>query len=88
VLGGRRIWKVDLTMGAPEVIGTYAGNQQAVRIDGVASRAFANLTVDTARPPRTFTVWMSDDADRVPFRVVAGTELGDVTIDLVDYVRP
>ena len=88
VLGGRRIWKVELTMGATEVIGTYGGNQAALRIDGVASRAFANLTVDPARPPRTFSVWMSDDADRVPFRIVAGTELGDVTIDLVDYQRP
>ena len=88
VLGGRRIWKVELTMGRTEVIGTYGGNQAALRIDGVASRAFANLTVDSNRPPRTFSVWMSDDADRVPFRIVAGTELGDVTIDLVDYQRP
>ncbi len=88
VLGGRRIWKVELTMGRAEVIGTYGGNQAALRIDGVASRAFANLTVDAKRPPRTFSVWMSDDADRVPFRIVAGTELGDVTIDLVDYQRP
>ena len=53
-----------------------------------ATRAFANRTLDTKRKPRTFTVWMSDDADRVPFRVSAGTELGDVVIDLVDYVRP
>ena len=88
VLGGRRIWKVELTMGATEVIGTYLGNQQAVRIDGLATRAHANLTIDPRRPPRTFSVWLSDDADRVPFRVVAGTELGDVTIELVDFVRP
>ncbi|MEZ4400391.1 MAG: DUF3108 domain-containing protein [Kofleriaceae bacterium] len=88
VLGGRRIWKVDLTMGPGEVIGTYGGNQATVRIDGVAYRAYANLRVDDRRPPRTFSVWMSDDADRVPFRVVAGTELGAVTIELVDYQRP
>ncbi|MBK9031610.1 MAG: DUF3108 domain-containing protein [Myxococcales bacterium] len=88
VLGGRRIWKLELTLRGTEVIGTYGGNQAALRIDGVASRAYANLTLDTRKPPRTFSLWMSDDADRVPFRVVAGTELGDVTIDLVDYVRP
>lgn len=88
VLGGRRIWKVDVTMGPTEVLNVYGGNQQLVRIDGVATRALANRTLDTKRKPRTFTVWMSDDADRVPFRVSAGTELGDVVIDLVDYVRP
>ncbi len=88
VLGGRRIWKVEVTMGPTEVLSVYGGNQQVVRIDGLATRAFANRTLDTKRKPRTFTVWMSDDADRVPFRVSAGTELGDVVIDLVDYVRP
>lgn len=88
VLGGRRVWKAEMTMGTTEVIGTYVGNQPAIRIDGIAYRALANLTIDTARKPRTFSVWLSDDADRVPFRVVATTELGDVTIELVDYQRP
>lgn len=88
VLGGRRIWKVELVMGPTEVIHTFAGNQAAVRLDGRASRAHADLSVDGSRPPRTFSVWLSDDGDRVPFLVVAGTELGDVRIELVDYVRP
>lgn len=88
VLGGRRIWKVDVTMGPTEVLNVYGGNQQLQRIDGVATRAFPNRALDTKRKPRTFTVWMSDDADRVPFRISAGTELGDVVVDLVDYFRP
>jgi hypothetical protein len=37
---------------------------------------------------RTFTVWLTDDADRVPLRVLANTELGDITVDLTDYSRP
>ena len=36
---------------------------------------------------RTFSVWLSDDADRVPLRVVGHTELGDVTMELVEYTR-
>lgn len=88
VLSGRRIWRAEMTMGPREVIGTYVGNQPAIRIDGVAARALTNLTIDAARKPRTFSVWLSDDADRVPFRVVATTELGDVTVELVDYQRP
>lgn len=88
VLGGRRVWQAEMTMGPREVIATYVGNQAAIRIDGVARRALPNLSIDTARKPRTFSVWLSDDADRVPFKVVATTELGDVVIELVDYQRP
>lgn len=88
VLGGRRVWHSEVTMGQPEVIGTYVGNQPALRIDGIARRARPDLSIDEARKPRSFSVWLSDDADRVPFRFVARTELGDVTIDLVEYQRP
>lgn len=87
VLGGRRIWRAEITVGGREVIGTRLGNQATLRFDGVSARALPNLTVDTARPPRTFSVWVSDDADRVPLKIVAHTELGDVEITLVDYQR-
>jgi hypothetical protein len=88
MLGGRRVWQAEMTMGPREVISTYVGNQPAIRIDGIARRAQPNLTIDAGKKPRTFSVWLSDDADRVPFRVVATTELGDVVIELVDYQRP
>lgn len=88
ILGGRRVWQAEMTMGSTEVIDTYVGAQPAVRIDGIARRARPDRTIDTARKPRTFSVWLSDDADRVPFRVVAHTELGDVVIELVAYERP
>ena len=38
------------------------------------------------KPARTFTVWLSDDADRVPLKMIAHTELGDVTMDLTEYI--
>ena len=56
--------------------------------DGVSYRAKRDLTVESNRPARTFRVWLSDDADRVPLRVTAKTELGDVVMSLVDYGRP
>jgi len=88
VLGGRRVWQAAMTMGERETIDTYVGQQPAIRIDGVARRASADRTIDVGKPPRTFSVWLSDDADRVPFRFVATTELGDIVIELVDYQRP
>lgn len=87
VLGGRRIWRAEITVGGREVIGTALGNQPALRFDGVSARAKPDMTLDTSKPPRTFSVWVSDDADRVPLRIVAHTELGDVQIELVDYQR-
>jgi hypothetical protein len=88
VMGGKRIWKSELTFGGRETIGTTIGNRACVRIDGFAWRARADLTVDESKARREFSVWMSDDADRVPLRVVAKTELGDVVIELTDYRRP
>jgi hypothetical protein len=87
VLGGRRIWRAEIKVAAREVIGTALGNQASLRFDGVSARARPDMSIDAARPPRTFSVWVSDDADRVPLRIVAHTELGDVTIELVDYQR-
>ena len=40
------------------------------------------------KPTRTFDVWLSDDADRVPLKMTAHTELGDVAMDLTEYNRP
>jgi hypothetical protein len=33
-------------------------------------------------------VWLSDDADRVPLKVAAQTELGEIVMKLVDWQRP
>jgi len=88
VVGGRRLWRADLVVGPTETLGTAMGNRPTIRLEGTAYRARGNLALDTGKKPRKFTVWVSDDADRVPLRVRAGTELGDVTIDLVDYHRP
>jgi hypothetical protein len=88
VVGGRRLWRADMTMAGNETIATRLGNRVAIRLDGIAYRAKADLTLDTKRKSRKFSVWLSDDADRVPLRVTAATELGDVVIELTDYQRP
>ncbi len=88
VIGGRRIWRTEVWSVGPEVIGTRLGNQHALRLDGTSQRTRADLTPEPNKPPRAFSVWLSDDADRVPLRFLARTELGEITIDLVAYERP
>jgi hypothetical protein len=88
VVGGRRLWRVDVKFIGVETVGSAVGNRRAIKFEGASFRARPNFTVETDKPMRTFTVWLSDDADRVPLRVLANTELGDVTVDLTEYARP
>jgi hypothetical protein len=88
VVGGRRLWRVDVKYVGNEMIGTELGNRQAIKFEGASYRAKANFEVESSQPARTFTVWLSDDGDRVPLRVSAHTELGDITVELTDYSRP
>jgi hypothetical protein len=88
VVGGRRLWRVDVTYLGGETLGTALGNRRAIKYEGASFRSRPNFTVEGEKPTRTFTVWLSDDADRVPLKVVANTELGDVTVELTDYARP
>ncbi len=88
VIGGRRLWRVDVTHAGDAEIGTSLGNRRAVVYHGKSYRARPNMQLETTKAARTFTVWLSDDADRVPLKVVAATELGDIVMELTDYTRP
>ncbi|MBP9086558.1 MAG: DUF3108 domain-containing protein [Kofleriaceae bacterium] len=88
IIGGRRLWRIDLTAAGAEIVGTSVGNRKSQRLNGKAFRARRDLSIDAGPPGRTFSVWMSDDGDRVPLRVTAETELGRVEIELQEYNRP
>lgn len=88
VVGGRRLWRVDVKYLGNETIGTELGNRATVKFEGSSFRAKSNFQVENDKPARTFIVWLSDDADRVPLKVVAHTEIGDLTVDLTEYNRP
>lgn len=87
VVGGRRLWRVDVKYVGGETIGTILGNRRTVKYEGSSYRARADFSVESKTAARTFTVWLSDDGDRVPLKVVAYTEIGDITVDLTDYSR-
>ena len=88
VVGGRRLWRVDLTFVGSETLGSALGNHKTVHLRGAAFRAKPNLQVEGGKATRTFDVWISDDADRVPLKMTAQTELGDVAMDITEYNRP
>ncbi len=88
VVGGKRLWRVDVKFVGAELIGSAVGNRRTVHLSGSAFRAKPNLQLEQATATRTFDVWISDDADRVPLKMTAHTELGDVQMDLTEYARP
>jgi hypothetical protein len=87
VVGGRRLWRIDVTYAGQDTIGSAIGNRRAIRYTGESYRARRDFAPETSRPSRTFTVWLSDDADRVPLKVTAKTELGEIVMDLTEYSR-
>ncbi len=88
VVGGRRMWRVDMKYVGVETVGTAVGNRRAVHMSGEAYKAKPNLSLDGTKATRTFDVWVSDDADHVPLKISGHTELGDVEMDLTEYSRP
>jgi hypothetical protein len=87
VVGGRRVWRVDVTYAGDDTLGLAIGNRRAMKFLGEAFRTKRDLTAETAKPNRTFAVWLSADADRVPLKLVAKTEFGEITMELTEYNR-
>ena len=84
-LGGLRVWKNVFTVDGREDVDGPLGRRAAIRIHGVSTRVTPGLADDTSKPPRTFTVWFSDDHHRIPIRISAHTELGDVVANATSY---
>jgi len=88
-LGGTRVWKNVFTVEGREDVDGPLGRRAAIRIRGVSTRIQSvTLVDDTSKPPRTFTVWLTDDRQRIPIRLTAHTELGDVVANATSYVPP
>jgi hypothetical protein len=87
-LGGRTVWRTELVVDGREVRSTKLGKLPCVRMTGKSRRLSSALVVDEKKKPREFTVWMSDDARRVPLEILAHTELGDLDVELTSYEAP
>ncbi|HSD89944.1 MAG TPA: DUF3108 domain-containing protein, partial [Kofleriaceae bacterium] len=88
VVRSRYIWRTEITLAGRKTVGTDLGDLPAVRFDAVAQRLMRDGSIDKGTEPRHFTIWISDDADRVPLILVAESEYGDIRMDIVDYTSP
>jgi hypothetical protein len=88
VLAGRRVWENTVRLSGREEMRVAIGKFTALRIDGVARRVTRTLGDDRGKEPRTYSIWISDDEDRLPLLVSGKTEFGSVKAELTSYERP
>jgi hypothetical protein len=86
-LGGLRVWRTEVVVEAREEIESPCGKRQALRITGV-SRRMMGTRPDPRHKARRFTLWLSEDAERIPLRIVAKTEYGELEVVATSYEAP
>ena len=80
VVLGRRPWRVEVTSRGPEMVKVGGDARLSYRIDGVAVR----LWEPEKATPKHFSLWLSEERERVPLRMVADASFGQVTMLLTD----
>lgn len=85
VVRSRYTWRVRMTVIKYENLSTTLGNLPVVRYDGESVRLVRDGTLDPSSDTRRFSIWLTDDADRVPVKLVAKTDYGDIVMELLSY---
>jgi hypothetical protein len=85
VFRSRYLWKIDLKVGARERLHTPLGVLPAVRFDGHAVKLTRDGTKFPDTEERDFSIWISDEGDRVPLKNTARTDYGDIEMLITEY---
>jgi Protein of unknown function (DUF3108) len=80
VVLGRRPWRVEVTSRGPEMVKVGEDPRLSYRIDGVAVR----LWQPEKATPKHFSLWLSEERERVPLRMLADASFGEVTMTLTE----
>jgi uncharacterized protein DUF3108 len=87
VMRSRYLWRLDVRIKGKEKVVTELplGEVGALRFDAHTYK----VTREGAKAPnsdeRDFSVWISDDAGRVPLQIIARTDYGDMKMQITDY---
>ncbi len=82
----RTLFRVELGHVGIEDVDTPAGSFRSLRFDGVAQEIKSDGTEGARK--RKLSMWISDDARRLPVKLVGETEYGDVYAILTEFRRP
>jgi hypothetical protein len=86
VFRSRYLWHLTMVMhGGHDAITTDVGDLPAHRLDGHVAKVDRKNVKLAGDDERDFKVWISDDDGRVPLKVTAKTDYGDVILTLTAY---
>lgn len=85
VFRSRYLWHVDVKIATVGKITTELGELPAIRIDGHAYKLDRKHAKFPNTDERDFSVWISNDDGRVPLKLAARTDYGDVNMEITDY---
>lgn len=85
VLRSRYLWSMALKIGGKEKLTTELGELPALRFDAHTFKLTRAGAKDMTSDERDLSIWISDDNDRVPLKLVARSDYGDVKMEIVDY---
>lgn len=84
ILDGTALYQGSIDVQGREELTTAMGTQTAIKLQCKGERIDQNGR-KSGRTPRTATMWLSDDARRLPLLVVAQTDLGSGQFELTGY---
>jgi hypothetical protein len=85
VVRSRYVWRMRVKVVGFDNLSTVLGSLPVARYDGEGVRLLRDGTIDPKSDTRRFSIWMTDDADRVPVKLVAKTDYGDIVMELLSY---
>jgi hypothetical protein len=85
VFRSRYVWKITITLGGKGTLVTQLGELPVLRFDATTSKVDRNGQPWVGQQQRRFTLWVSDDNDRVPLKLDATSDYGSISMDIVDY---
>lgn len=85
VFRSRFLWKIDVKVRGKERLVTELGELPALRFDGHAIKLARDGSKFPDTDERDFSIWISDEGDRVPLKNTARTDYGDIEMVIIDY---
>ena len=85
VFRSRFMWHTDVKIHGKDKQVTALGELPALRIDGITYKVNRDGSRDKQSEQRDFKMWISDDDGRVPLRIDANTDYGDLKMEIVAY---
>lgn len=85
VFRSRYVWHVEMTMAGKSKLPTALGEFPVWELHGHTYKIKRDGQPAPGNDERDFQIWISDDDGRVPLKVIAKTDYGDVEMTIVDY---